>query len=288
MKIIKTVSQMQELSLSWLKQGKSIGLIPTMGALHSGHFSLIKQSCKENNFSVLSLFVNPTQFGKGEDYKKYPRCLKKDKKLLEGKGIEIIFAPSTKEMYPQGCSTYIEVEKMSGALCGMFRPGHFRGVCTIVGKLFNVIKPTRAYFGQKDYQQFKIIEKMVNDLNFGVKTIMMPIIREKDGLAISSRNAYLSVKEREEAVVLVKALKKAEEMIKLKKKTNVQDMINQIKKIIQTRSKAKIDYIKICHPESLKEVKKIGNEVLVALAVWIGKTRLIDNILIKRKGVKIA
>ncbi len=282
MKIIKTVSQMQKLSLNWIRQGKSVGLIPTMGALHKGHLSLIKQSRKENDISVLSIFVNPVQFGQGEDYKKYPRCLPGDKRLAAKEGVEIIFVPVVEEMYPQGYLTFINVENLSSVLCGSFRVGHFKGVCTIVNKLFNIVKPTRAYFGQKDYQQLKIIERMTNDLNLNVGIVMSPIVREENGLAVSSRNNYLSAEERRQAPVLFDTLKKAEEMIRVKKETDSAYIINQMEKTIQVKSKAKIDYIKICEPENLKEVKKIRDEVLVVLAVWIGKTRLIDNLLIKR------
>ncbi len=281
MKIIKTVSQMRKLSLKWIRQGKSVGLISTMGALHKGHRSLIKQSREENDISVLSIFVNPVQFGQGEDYKKYPRCLQKDKRLAEKEGVEIIFAPSVEEMYPQGYLTFVNVENLSSVLCGNSRAGHFKGVCTVVNKLFNIIKPTRAYFGQKDYQQLKIIERMTKDLNLNVAVIMMPIVREENGLAISSRNSYLSGEERRQAPVLFNALKKAEEMIRVKKETDSAYIINQMEHKVRSQSKAKIDYIKICEPESLKEIEKISGEVLVLLAVWIGKTRLIDNFLIK-------
>ncbi len=281
MKIIKTVSQMRKLSLKWIRQGKSVGLIPTMGALHKGHLSLIRQSREENDISVLSVFVNPVQFGQGEDYKKYPRCLQKDKRLAEKEGVEIIFAPSVEEMYPQGYLTFVNVENLSSVLCGNSRAGHFKGVCTVVNKFFNIIKPTRAYFGQKDYQQFKIIERMTKDLNSNVEIVMMPIVREENGLAISSRNNYLSGEERSQALVLFNALKKAEEMIRVKKETDSAYIINQMEHKVRSQSKAKIDYIKICEPESLKEIEKISGEVLVLLAVWIGKTRLIDNVLIR-------
>lgn len=272
---------MRKLSLKWIRQGKSVGLISTMGALHKGHRSLIKQSREENDISVLSIFVNPVQFGQGEDYKKYPRCLQKDKRLAEKEGVEIIFAPSVEEMYPQGYLTFVNVENLSSVLCGNSRAGHFKGVCTVVNKLFNIIKPTRAYFGQKDYQQLKIIERMTKDLNLNVAVIMMPIVREENGLAISSRNSYLSGEERRQAPVLFNALKKAEEMIRVKKETDSAYIINQMEHKVRSQSKAKIDYIKICEPESLKEIEKISGEVLVLLAVWIGKTRLIDNFLIK-------
>ncbi len=282
MKIIKTVSQMKKLSLNWIRQGKSVGFIPTMGALHKGHLSLIRQSRKENDLSVLSVFVNPVQFGQGEDYKKYPRCLQRDKQSAAKEGVEIFFAPSVEEMYPRRYLTFINVENLSSVLCGKSRAGHFKGVCTVVNKLFTIIRPTRAYFGQKDYQQLKIIERMTNDLNLNVEIVMLPIVREENGLAVSSRNNYLSGEERRQAPVLFKALKKAEGMIRVKKETDSAYIINQMEKTIRTKYKAKIDYIKICEPENLKEVKKIRDEVLVVLAVWIGKTRLIDNFLIKR------
>ena len=211
---------MQKLSLNWIRQGKSVGLIPTMGALHKGHLSLIKQSRKENDISVLSIFVNPVQFGQGEDYKKYPRCLQRDKQLAVKEGVEIIFAPAVEEMYPREYLTFVNVEGLSSVLCGSSRVEHFKGVCTVVNKLFNIVKPTRAYFGQKDYQQLKIIERMTNDLNLNVGMVMLPIVREEDGLALSSRNNYLSAEERRQAPVLFDALKKADEMIREKKETD--------------------------------------------------------------------
>lgn len=281
MEIIRTVSEMQKLSLDLNTRGRSIGLVPTMGALHKGHLSLIKRSREENDVSIISIFVNPTQFGPREDYKKYPRALEKDKRLAECEGVDIIFTPEVGEMYPEGYLTYVNVEKLSDVLCGAYRPGHFRGVCTVVCKLFNIIRPTRAYFGQKDYQQFKIIKKMTEDLNLNVETIMMPVIRESNGLAVSSRNSYLSITERKQAFILIEALKKAREMIKSEKEANPRRIVSQMRKIIETQSKARIDYIKICHPESLEEIKKIKNKVLVSLAVWIGKTRLIDNIIVR-------
>ncbi len=283
MRVIKTVYEMQKLSRNFVNMGKTIGFVPTMGALHQGHISLIRKSKKENDISIISIFVNPAQFGQREDYKKYPRSFSNDEKSAKSEGVDIIFAPKVEEMYPRGYLTYLNVEKLSDILCGAYRPGHFRGVCTVVLKLFNIVRPTRAYFGQKDYQQFQIIKKMTEDLNLNIKLVIMSIVREHDGLAMSSRNNYLSVKEREQALVLSEALKKAEEMIKLKKERSLPRIINQMEKIVKTQSSAKIDYIKICHPESLKEMKKIKNEVLVALAVWIGKIRLIDNVLVNSR-----
>ena len=273
---------MQKLADKLRDEGKSIGFVPTMGALHEGHLSLIQRARRENDILVMSIFVNPTQFGPGEDYRRYPRPFEKDRRLAQREGVDIIFYPSVSQMYGEEYSTYVEVEGLSKLLCGMSRPGHFRGVASVVCKLFNIVKPHVAYFGQKDYQQLRIIKRMVEDLNMEVEIRECPVVREPDGLAMSSRNSYLSFQERGKALSLYRALKRGKHLIKAG--NSAQDVISEIKKLIQRGPHTKIDYIKIVDPQNLEEVNKIrpGRKVLVALAVWIGKTRLIDNMLVKR------
>lgn len=250
-----------------------------MGYLHEGHLSLVRAAQRENDIVVVSIFVNPTQFGPKEDLKKYPRDIKRDSILLKKEKVDYIFCPDANQMYPADFRTYINVEDLSDRLCGKFRPGHFRGVVTVVAKLFNIIKPDRAYFGQKDAQQAIIIKKMVDDLNISVKIKTIPTIRETDGLATSSRNVYLKASERKDALVLYRCLNLAEASVR-KGEKNPKKIIMEMKKVIQAKKDAKIDYISIVDCKSLKEVNVIKNRVLVALAVWIGKIRLIDNIII--------
>jgi len=282
MKVVRKISMMQKVSDKLRKEGKSIGFVPTMGALHQGHLSLMEKAKKENDILIISIFVNPTQFGPGEDYRSYPRPFEKDRSLAQREGVDIIFYPTVAEMYRKEYSTNVEVEKLSRGLCGSFRPGHFRGVASVVCKLFNIVKPHVAYFGQKDYQQLRIIKRMVEDLNMEVEIRECAIVREPDGLAISSRNFYLSSQEKEEALSLYRALKCAESLIKAG--SSVSDVISEMEKIVKKERHAKIDYIEIVDPLTLEEVKTIrpGKKVLVALAVWIGNTRLIDNMLVKK------
>jgi pantoate--beta-alanine ligase len=263
--------------------GKTIGFIPTMGALHRGHLSLVKAAKKSCDFVVVSIFVNPAQFGPKEDFRKYPRAFNNDKRMLQKEGVDLIFYPSTFEMYTKNFSTYVEETYLSKLLCGLSRPGHFRGVCTVVTKLFNIIEPDIAYFGQKDYQQAQIIKHMVEDLNFSTTIKICSTVREQDGLAMSSRNAYLSSGERKDAVVLSEALNFAEKIIKEGEK-DAKKVINKMRKFILSRKSAKIDYIGIVDTESLQAIEKIQNAALIVLAVYIGKTRLIDNVIVHRRG----
>jgi len=256
---------------------KSVGFVPTMGALHAGHLSLIKQAAKDNNTVVASIFVNPAQFGPKEDLKKYPRPIKKDLELCRKAGVDFIFLPGNKIMYPQGYSTFVNVEGLSQVLCGAARPGHFRGVTTVVAKLLNIVRPDVLYLGQKDAQQALIIARMIKDLNFPVKVKVMPTIRENDGLALSSRNAYLSKKERNDAVVLSKALLLAQTLIDNGQR-QADRIISRIKQLISKKRSARIDYVSIVDLENLMPLKKIKPGCLIALAVKIGRTRLIDNI----------
>jgi pantoate--beta-alanine ligase len=282
-KIINKINQMKKYAQRAREQGKTIGLVPTMGYLHRGHLSLMRRARKENDLLLISIFVNPAQFGEGEDYNKYPRDLKGDKKLAREVGTDLIFTPSVRQMYPRGYSTFVNEEKLSPYLCGLSRPLFFRGVTTVVTKLFNIISPTRAYFGKKDFQQLVIIKRMAKDLNLEVKIISLPLVREKDGLALSSRNSYLNKKERKSSLVLHKSLEKARKMIKSGERDS-RKIISRMKRMIREEKPAKIDYLKICDSETLEEVKRIKGRTLVALALRIGKTRLIDNIVISKKG----
>lgn len=277
MKIIETVKEMQEISNRTIGMGKSIGFVPTMGYLHQGHMSLIKKAREENDFVVVSIFVNPTQFGIGEDLETYPRDLQRDSILCENEGADILFYPSTREMYSLHYKTYVEVEDITKVLCGASRPGHFKGVTTVITKLFNIVKPHRAYFGQKDAQQLAVIQQMVEDLNFDVTIVPCPIVREEDGLAMSSRNTYLDAEQRKAALILSKTLFKAKEMIDggMRSAAGVIDFMTQN---IQSEPLATIDYIEIVDAKTLEKVIHIKGDVLIALAVKIGKTRLIDNL----------
>lgn len=281
MKIVDSITRMSTLVKMLKKEGKTIGFVPTMGYLHEGHLSLVKAAKKHADVVVMSIFVNPIQFGPNEDYDKYPKDFKRDEELAMSSGVDIIFYPSVKDMYPEGYATYVNVERLADTLCGASRPGHFKGVTTIVAKLFGIIKPDIAYFGQKDAQQAILIKKMAEDLNMGIEIKVLPIVRDRDGLAMSSRNVYLSENEREDALVLFQSLKKAEELINQGEKDPkriikvMEDMIKGVTPL------ARIDYISIVDTENLKEIKSISGKVLIALAVFIGKTRLIDNMTIK-------
>lgn len=283
MKVIKRIKDLRK-EIAGLKSGsRSVGLVPTMGALHAGHASLIRRSHKENDCTVASIFVNPAQFGPKEDFKQYPRDLKGDIRLCKEEGADIVFCPQVKEIYPSGYRTYAEVSGLSNTLCGKSRPRHFRGVATIVAKLFNMTGADRAYFGQKDAQQAVIIRKLADDLNIPVEVKVMPIVRHKDGLAMSSRNIYLNKKEREEAVVLYQSLIAAKNLIK----SGVRDsgkIIRTIKGMIKNKKSAKIDYVAIVDLDNLRPLKKISGRCLIALAVRVGKTRLIDNLIVKWPG----
>jgi len=281
--VARSILKVREIIKKVKEEKKTIGFVPTMGALHLGHLSLIRCARKENDFVVVSIFVNPIQFGPQEDYKRYPRPFKKDKEILEKEKVELLFYPTVKTMYPENFSTYVEEISLSKYLCGKFRPGHFRGVTTVVAKLFNIVNPDIAYFGQKDFQQAQIIKRMVRDLNFPIKIKILPIVREKDGLAMSSRNSYLTSSEREKAKFLYQSLKKAESLIKQGGK-NPQRIKKEVVKFIRKKiPESKIDYVEIACPSTLEGLKTIrkNQKVLVALAVHIGRARLIDNILVR-------
>jgi len=279
MKIITKSSILQKEIKKAKSRGKTIGFVPTMGALHEGHLSLIRQARRENDLVVVSIFVNPAQFGPKEDYGKYPRDLKPDARLCAKEKTDIIFYPGVKEMYPYGYNTYVTVEHLSDALCGKYRPGHFKGVATVVTKLLNIVAPDVAYFGQKDAQQAVIIKKLVNDLNMPAKIRIMPTLREKDGLELSSRNVYLSGTERKDALVLYQALKLAKGLVKIGVK-DAAKITQAMKHLVMEKKTAKIDYISIVDLKNLEPLKKITGSCLIAEAVWIGRTRLIDNTMI--------
>jgi len=278
MEVITNPSQIQNLMLSLKKQGKKIGFVPTMGYLHEGHLSLIRCSKKENDITVVSIFVNPIQFGANEDFGRYPRDFERDKSLCEKENVDYIFYPSYEEMYPDGFQTYVEVVELSKGLCGDFRPGHFKGVATVVAKLFNIVCPDNAYFGKKDFQQLKVIQRMVKDLNFPVNVVGCPIVREPDGLAMSSRNKYLSDEERESALYISKALFEAKRMFEdgITDANLIKEGVRQI--ISQAKHLKEIQYVEIVDSNTLKPVDKIKKSDVLAVAVYIGNTRLIDNI----------
>ena len=276
MKIVKTVDEVRVIVKEWKKEGLTVGLVPTMGFLHEGHKSLITRAVSENDRVVVSDFVNPTQFGVGEDLESYPRDLERDTMLCEEAGANLIFNPEPENMYFDDFSTYVNIESLSEELCGKSRPIHFRGVGTVVSKLFNIVNPDRAYFGQKDAQQLAIIKRMVRDLNFDIEIVGCPIVREEDGLAKSSRNTYLSKDERKAALILSKAVKLGEDMAKAGEK-DTDKIVSEMIKLIETEPMAKIDYVQAVDAVSVKPVKEMTAPVLVAMAVYIGKTRLIDN-----------
>ncbi|HOH53172.1 MAG TPA: pantoate--beta-alanine ligase [Fervidobacterium sp.] len=280
MRLIQNVSEMKALSKSVIDDGKTIGFVPTMGYLHQGHLSLVQKAREENDIVVVSIFVNPTQFGPNEDYNRYPRDLERDLRLLNPFNVDYIFNPSVEEMYPAYYSVYVDETEMSKYLCGARRPGHFRGVCTVVTKLFNIVRPTRAYFGQKDAQQFRILRRMVENLNMDVEMVEMPIVREPDGLAMSSRNVYLSDEERREAPRLYKSLLEAKRLIDGGER-DVQKIKDAMQRVLN-HPLLKIDYIEVVDEKRLIPVDRIEGDVIVAIAVFFGKARLIDNVIIRQ------
>ena len=276
MKIVQTVEEVRAQVKEWRQAGLTVGLVPTMGYLHEGHKSLIDRAVKENDRVVVSVFVNPMQFGPTEDLASYPRDLDRDAALCEGAGAALIFHPEPENMYSLDFSSFIDMNTLTKGLCGKTRPIHFRGVCTVVGKLFNIVQPDKAYFGQKDAQQLAVIRHMVNDLNFNLEVVGCPIIREEDGLAKSSRNTYLSPEERQAALILSKSLNRGQELIEAGEK-DAAVIKKAITDMIETEPLAKIDYVELVDWNTLEPVEKIEGPVLNAIAVYIGKTRLIDN-----------
>ena len=274
--IVKTIKEVREKVKEWRDTGLSVGLVPTMGYLHEGHASLIKTSSSANDRTVVSVFVNPIQFGPGEDLESYPRDIEHDSEIAQAVGADLIFNPEPEEMYLDNFSTFVDMTGLTEELCGLSRPGHFRGVCTVVTKLFNIVKPDRAYFGKKDAQQLAVIRHMVQDLNVDIEVVGCPIVREEDGLAKSSRNTYLSPEERKAAVVLSKSINAGKEMVKSGEK-DAGIILAKMQEIIDAEPLAKIDYIKMVDADTIKQTKTIEAPAICAMAVYIGKTRLIDN-----------
>jgi pantoate--beta-alanine ligase len=273
-KVVKNAAEMQRLAGEFLRAGKSIGFVPTMGALHAGHRSLIEAAAEENDVVVVSIYVNPTQFGPGEDFEKYPRTFNEDKKVCEEAGADVIFAPET--LYHDDARTFLEVGELGEVLCGITRVGHFRGVATVVAKLFNIVRPDRAYFGRKDAQQLVVIRTMVRDLNFPVEIVPCDTVREKDGIALSSRNRYLSPQERKQALSISKAIKFATNRIEDGER-DAMKLAGEMAEILEQQPDLEIDYVAIVDAHTLADLKQIEGDVIVAIAAKVGTTRLIDN-----------
>jgi pantoate--beta-alanine ligase len=280
MKVARTVKSVRKIVKAARKAGKTVGLVPTMGALHEGHISLIRRSVRNGDFVVVSIFVNPTQFGPREDFSKYPRPIEADLKICKKHGVDVVFIPTTRQMYGSGNLTLVNVEKLSEPMCGRFRPGHFRGVATVCAKLFNIVLPDFAYFGQKDAQQAVVIRRMVADLDFPLKIVVCPTVRAADGLALSSRNRYLSPQQRKDAVCVYRSLKTAREMIN----AGVRDpktIIVRMRKILKAAgSLTGIDYISIVNADTLEDLSCVAGKVLIAVAARFAGTRLIDNVIV--------
>ncbi len=281
MKIFKTVRDMKIWSRAIRESGKTLGLVPTMGYLHEGHLSLARKSISACDHTVVSIFVNPKQFQPNEDLNTYPRDLEADRRELERLGVDALFLPSGEEMYPEGFQTYVNVEKMTDHLCGKSRPDFFRGVTTVVLKLFHIVQPHSAFFGEKDRQQLEVIRQMVRDLHMDVAIVGLPIVRETDGLAMSSRNRYLGKKERVTAQSLNRALKQAQQWV-AEGESSVEKIRSGMRTLIEREGQAQVDYISVCDPKHFVELKEIRGQAVVALAVQVGKARLIDNCLIER------
>ena len=279
MKIIEDIIEMQRYVTQLRWEGKIIGFVPTMGALHKGHLSLMEHAKNESDHVVVSIFVNPAQFGPKEDYKEYPRDMEGDTEKIESVGVDTLFIPYVSEIYPEGYRTYIEVKDLSDVMCGRARPGHLRGVATVVLKLFNIVKPHKAFFGQKDFQQTVIIKKMVEDLNSDVDVVVLPTVREEDGLAMSSRNQYLGPEERKSATVLYRSLEEARLLFN-KGERSAELLRYTIIKIFKSEPSVLLEYVAIVNPKTLEEVKEAEEGTVIALAARIGKTRLIDNIVL--------
>lgn len=276
MKIVETIQEVREQVKEWRKQGLTVGLVPTMGYLHEGHKSLIDCAVAENDRVVVSVFVNPMQFGPKEDLASYPRDLDRDAAVCESAGAALVFHPEPSEMYHEDFSSFVDMSTLTGGLCGKTRPVHFRGVCTVVSKLFNIVVPDKAYFGQKDAQQLAVICHMVSDLNFGIEIVGCPIVREEDGLAKSSRNTYLSEEERRAALILSQSLKKGKALLETGE-TDAAKLRTVIANTLATEPMAKVDYVEVVGWDTLEPVESINGPILTAIAVYIGKTRLIDN-----------
>lgn len=280
--VVHTIKEVREAVKSWRKEGLSVGLVPTMGYLHEGHKSLVDHAVKDNDRVVVSVFVNPMQFGPTEDLDKYPRDLEADTRLCEKSGADLIFNPEPSEMYEDGFCSFVDMTGPTAELCGKSRPIHFRGVCTVVSKLFNIVQPDRAYFGQKDAQQLSVIRRMVKDLNFPIEIVPCPIVREDDGLAKSSRNTYLSPQERQAALILSRAVNLGWQCVEAGER-NAHKVVDAMRACIETEPLARIDYVEAVDFQTIQKVDEVKGETLFAMAVYIGKTRLIDNFIVNIK-----
>ncbi len=278
-RLVETAVEVREFVAACRKRGGSIGFVPTMGAFHEGHLSLMRQAARQNDAVVVSIFVNPIQFAAGEDYDRYPRRLEKDTRMADSEGVDLIFFPSVAEMYPKGFDSYVDQTDLPSKLCGSFRPGHFRGVMTIVTKLFNIVKPDTAYFGQKDYQQYLILRRTAVDLNLDVDVRVLPTVREEDGLAMSSRNFYLGPKQRKDATCLHEALECAAKLVDGGENSAAR-VAAEMRRLIRKVKGTRVEYIEIVNSETLEPVKEVKGRTLIALAVRIGKARLIDNLIV--------
>jgi len=278
-RIIETLAGIQAYVAACRKRGMHVGFVPTMGAFHEGHLTLMREARRNNDAVIVSIFVNPIQFTAGEDFDRYPRRLDQDTKMADSEGVDVIFSPSVAEMYPKGFDTYVDQTDLPAKLCGEFRVGHFRGVMTIVTKLFNIIKPDVAYFGQKDYQQSLIIRRTVTDLNLEVAIKVLPTVREEDGVAMSSRNVYLGPKQRKDATCLIEALRRAEDLVN-GGESSASRVAAEMKRLIRRVKGTRVEYVAIVNSDTLEPVKEIKGKTLIALAVRIGKARLIDNVIV--------
>jgi pantoate--beta-alanine ligase len=283
MKVSESSEQVRAAVRAAKSDGRRIGFVPTMGALHEGHMSLVRAARQQCPYVVVSIFVNPTQFGPNEDFEKYPRNLERDRQMLEAEGVSLLFAPSVEEMYPAGATTFVTVENLSDKLCGRSRPEHFRGVATVVSTLFHIIEPELAFFGQKDAAQAAIIRRMARDLKFDVRIVVCPTVRESDGLAMSSRNAYLSPSERKQALVLFRALSRVQTLAD-QGQADSSNLMVAAKSVLAEEPGVRLDYVEIVDPESLEPVSDVSKGALVAVAAFVGKTRLIDNVLLTGVG----
>jgi pantoate--beta-alanine ligase len=276
MRIINHIPDMQRWSETQRLAGKKIACVPTMGFLHEGHLSLVREGKRRGDVVVVTIFVNPMQFNQASDFDKYPRNVEQDQRMLEEIGTDVLFYPTAPEMYPENFQTAVEVDKVSKPLCGAFRPGHFRGVTTVVAKLFNIVKPHFALFGEKDFQQCVVIQRMVKDLNFDVEIIPMPTIRETDGIAMSSRNARLNESERQTSLCISRALNSAQEMV-TRGERNTEAVLQMVQDTLSKDGGVRLEYASLCHPETLEEASRVSGPTLLAIAVWVGDVRLIDN-----------
>jgi len=283
MKICESSEQVRAAVRAAKSQGQRVGFVPTMGALHEGHLALVRAARQQCPFVVASVFVNPAQFGPNEDFAKYPRNLERDRQMLESEGVSLLFAPPVEEMYPADANTFVTVEGLSDKLCGRSRPGHFRGVTTVVSKLFNIVEPDLAFFGQKDAAQAAIIRRMVRDLKFPTEIVVCPIVREADGLAMSSRNAYLDPAQRKQALVLFRALARLQTLVD-QGEADSRNLIAAAKSVLADEREVRLDYVEVVNPESLEPVADVSKGALVAVAAFVGNTRLIDNLLLTGVG----